>query len=352
MEPAVSAKLKDKHRDAWIASLTSLLYPGEELVALARVNLLRPMCDGLAVTNARIVAFQSIELSRKGFKVEAFADDLSIVEISQRRGSHYVVATRRGDGTEIVFGAVHKLDVDPVLAAAQRLPATGTPAVVQSAVQTRATASAADQDRWAQVDVVGDAPSEKAWRTIRDHATPNELPRFIISVGSGGVFAAFDDRCMIIKVGALTSMMAGTFGGGRISTFPYTDITGIEYNADMVSGVLEILTPSYQGTANKDYWRGTGKSRNADSNNPWTLSNTLPMNKPIYQQALPRLNELRAKITEAKRPYVIQAPAAPAQPGQSDMVEELTKLGGLHQQGLLTDAEFVAAKQAVLARHA
>ena len=153
---------------------------------------------------------------------------------------------------------------------------------------------------------------------------------------------------MIIKVGALTSMMAGTFGGGRITTFPYADITGIEYNAGMVSGVLEILTPSYQGTANKDYWRGTGKSRNADSNDPWTLSNTLPMVKSIYQRALPRLNELRAKIAEAKRPLVIQAPAAPA---QSAMVEELTKLGGLHQQGLLTDAEFVVAKQAVLARH-
>jgi hypothetical protein len=47
--------------------------------------------------------------------------------------------------------------------------------------------------------------------------------------------------------------MTGSLGGGRITTFHYTEITGIEYNAGMMMGVLEILTPSYQGSGNKDY---------------------------------------------------------------------------------------------------
>ncbi len=112
---------------------------------------------------------------------------------------------------------------------------------------------------------------------------------------------------MIIKVGALTSLMADSFGGGRITTFPYADITGIEYNAGMGTGVLEIVTPSYQGTANKDYWQGLGKT-NANANNPRALSNTLPMMKPVYKQALPLLNQLRAKVAEAKRSTVVVQP--------------------------------------------
>ena len=91
----------------------------------------------------------------------------------------------------------------------------------------------------------------------------------------------------MIKVGLATSFMAGALGGGRITTFPFTEITGIEYNAQILSGVLEVLTPSYQGTANKDYWRGTNKSRNADANDPWTLSNTLPLARSTYNAALP-----------------------------------------------------------------
>lgn len=132
---------------------------------------------------------------------------------------------------------------------------------------------------------------------------------------------------------------------------PY-EITGIEYNTGMVNGVLEILTPSYQGTANKDFWRGTTKSRNDNSNDPWILSNTLPMAKPIYQRAMPRLNELRAKIAEAKRPAVIAAASVVSQPAQGELVDELTRLASLHQQGILTDAEFASAKQAVIQRHA
>lgn len=69
-----------------------------------------------------------------------------------------------------------------------------------------------------------------------------------------------------------------------------------------MTGVLEVLTGSYGGGPNKDYWRGTGKSRNADANDPWTQSNTLPLGRLEYQQALPRLNEMRARIAESSDP--------------------------------------------------
>lgn len=40
------------------------------------------------------------------------------------------------------------------------------------------------------------------------------------------VLAAFADRGMIVKGGVLISMMAGSLGGGRITTFPYGEVTG------------------------------------------------------------------------------------------------------------------------------
>ncbi|MFC5061570.1 SHOCT domain-containing protein [Actinomycetospora atypica] len=134
-----------------------------------------------------------------------------------------------------------------------------------------------------------------------------------------------------------------------MTTFPYAEITGIEYNAGMLTGVIEVLTPSYSGAANEDYWRGTNKSRNADASDPWTLSNTLPLPRDVYQRALPRLNEMRARIGEAKRPTVT-APQAVTQSAPS-IADELTKLAALRDQGVLEDHEFQSAKQRILARH-
>jgi hypothetical protein len=68
----------------------------------------------------------------------------------------------------------------------------------------------------------------------------------------------------------------------------------------MLTGVVEILTPSYEGGKNKDYWKGTLKSLNADSNDPWTLSNTLPMPKPDYAQAKIQFDKLRTLIGKNK----------------------------------------------------
>jgi hypothetical protein len=41
-------------------------------------------------------------------------------------------------------------------------------------------------------------------------------------------------------------------------------------------------------------------------------------------------------------------PAAPAASGTDDMIEQLQKLGALHDQGILTDEEFAAQKAKIL----
>ncbi|MCT2582371.1 SHOCT domain-containing protein [Actinophytocola gossypii] len=331
MQLLVGGKVKDKRRDAWLASLAHRLQPGEQVLALVRNGLLRPLCDGLAVTNARILAFYGAEVEFNGARLEVFASDLARVEIDLRRGSHYLVAHRRS-GDELVLGSVDKQDATAVRQIAEQLCMTGTPTDLQGPVLAQVAEVSVGRDRWDQVEVIGNAPSEEAWQTLRDHATPDEAPLFVIGTGAGGVFAAFTDRCMIVKVGALTAITADSRGDGRATTFPYGEITAIEYKAGLASGVLEILTPGHRGTA--------------DANDISTLSNTLPLSTTIYRQVASRLDELRARITEAKR-LTANVPVS----GQSTLVDELAKLATLRQQGVLTEVEFAAAKQVVISRH-
>lgn len=349
MDPLIGSKVKDKQAAAWLPAVRQRLYPGEQVTALSRATLLRPMADGLAVTTARVTAFAAGSVTAGKVAVEVSADQIARVDLQSRfTGRNCLIVTTR-DGHEVNLGDIPADDAQMVLAAVQRLSTTGLTPEVRRAASDHASAAAADDAAWNGVPVVGSRPNAKTWNAIREHAQPHEVPWFVLGAEvAGGALAAFGDRCMIVKVGAMTSMMAGSFGGGRITTFPYGDITGIEYNSGMVNGVLEILTPSYQGSANKDYWRGSFKSTNSDSNNPWALSNTLPIGKPTYQQALPLLNEMRARIAEAKRPTIhMSAPTTPAGAGLAD---ELTKLAALRDQGILTDQEFQAAKQAAIAR--
>ena len=157
-----------------------------------------------------------------------------------------------------------------------------------------------------------------------------------------GALLVFEDRCMIVKGGFVGGFMAGSLGGERAGTFYFSQITGIEYNSGLINGVLEILTPSYQGTANKDFWRGSTKSRNADRNDPWTLSNCLPLTKDGYNSARGMIDELKKKIAES------QAPRAPQVIASASISDELGKLAVLHSQGALSDEEFQAAKSKLL----
>jgi hypothetical protein len=216
----------------------------------------------------------------------------------------------------------------------------------QSAPHSAETGSGDDPDTTPLESLVVGRAGKKLLEEAKKSCRANETPLFILAEGQAGGLVAFEDRCMIIKKGALTGLMAGSVGGGRVATFMYTDITGVEYNSGWINGVLEILTASYQGTANKDFWRGTTKGRNKDSNNPWTLSNTLPLTKPTYEQARSKLDMMRTLIGEAKRPS--QASSSPAPPVTASLADEIQALAELHRNGVLDDDEFKSAKAKLL----
>jgi hypothetical protein len=185
-------------------------------------------------------------------------------------------------------------------------------------------------------------------KVIEKNAKTGEDPLMIITGqydSTDGSLIVFKDRCVISKSGIIGGFMSGSLGGSRDATFYFRDITGIEYNSGMLTGVLEILTASYQGSENKDYWTGFLKAdKNKSGNDPRAMSNTLPLIKSDYLSAKPLIDQLRTMIQDSKETKIVVNNTSPA----VSAADELGKLAELMDKGLITLEEFQAAKKRLL----
>lgn len=342
----VDSNVKDKELTRLLPQIGAHLVAGEHPVLVMKGASMRPMADVLVVTNARVIAFSTLRWA-DGAKFEARAGQVASAEANGRK---VVIKTRDGGGISFAAGTA---EASRAVDAITRLLSDAADAGVDAGLDAAQAASDTSAAAWDAVPVAGAAirnrVNKATWRILRASAHEDEVPLFVITGDDGtGVLAAFADRCMIIKAGLVTSALAGSFGGSRQATFHYSEITGIEYNAGMLMGVLEILTASYNGTANKDRLRGILSSRNKDANQAEALSNTLPLAKEGYRNAQSHVNELRRLVSASKQVQVVVNAPLPSDGG--GLANELRKLGELRQQGLLDDAEFAAAKKAVLDR--
>ncbi|MDT0213926.1 SHOCT domain-containing protein [Rothia sp. ARF10] len=357
--------IKPQKGALWAQALAPALLPGETIHLLVKGRAGGMLDDLVAITDLRVLSAQTQNHCR--VKAETHLRDIAGIQQAAVMGSSAVQMTlHSGEKLRIVLAMViGGNNVDLVLTTLQQLLTAGPPAHLQQAFQTQqesaqnaqARRAAAEEGIWPNSVVVGSRPRKKAAASILAHAHAGEEPWLIIGSLGAGVLAAFADRLVLIKTGAVTSAMAGSFGGERATTFYFHEITGIEYNSGLMSGVLEILTASYSGTANKDFWRGTFQSRNADSNDPYTLSNTMPLSKSEHAEAQPHLNELRHRITQFKRTVAVEAapastttPPPPAPSNPSGLADEITKIAALRDSGILTEDEFQAAKARILSQ--
>jgi hypothetical protein len=160
-------------------------------------------------------------------------------------------------------------------------------------------------------------------------------PWLVVTSGANGALAAYDTELVILKIGALTGLMASATGGGRITHFPYRQITTIEYNSGFLNGVLEILTASYSGEGNKDFW-SIGRT-NKGKTDPRQQNNTLPLSKITFNQITPQLNKIREMIEKIH--------SGNSSGNTGSMSDEIEKLSDLHKRGILTEEEFKEAKK-------
>lgn len=375
----ISPSVKSKRRDEVVKAVHDALLPGEQPLVLVSIARIRRPADFLALTDRRVLTWSCAPLNPV-----ILVDDIdgaSITDVNVRQDSfgktgRAEIVTAAG---KVNLGPVQRTTREELQYLAQTLrwlmtvPPTehmraqrhaqlaATLGDREAALATATNAQrkalatefrqADDADLLREAQTYGDGKVTKPLlRTIRELCRDGERPWFVLVSWGEGALVAFEDRAVVIKVGAVTAMVAGAMGGGRVATFHLSDITGIEYNSGMLTGVLEVLTPSYQGTANKDYWRGSNRSRNADANDPHTLSNTLPLAKLTYKAALPGLNELRERIGRAKQTNVIVTGQPAAQPAAPSVTDEITRLAELHRAGVLTDEEFNTAKAALISR--
>jgi hypothetical protein len=188
--------------------------------------------------------------------------------------------------------------------------------------------------------------SGKAKQTIFENSSSRIAPWFVLASGTDGVLAAYEKELIIVKVGALTGLFSSATGGGRITHIPYRQIVSIEYNGGFMMGVLEILTASYDGGMNKDFW-GV-KSLNSSGGDPRQQNNTLPIPKDTFKQITPQLNRIR-ELVEASHTVRIEGGSIPTSQNPLPSVsDELVKLSELHKSGVLSDDEFQQAKARLL----
>lgn len=382
--PYIGAKLKEETVKKVEQSLKPHLPSGEFIVAFFKISYHKPLTDLVAITNHRLLAVYVDGIKRnKGFLTEIVADDIKNITTTKLTNTLVITLS---DNNKKKIGMVNKEDQETVLSVLKKI--SGSPvkldinrkmsqavdlAKQKSQEQKRATVLAeqnaekerkreeqqqkeeaqqrqqqvterqrqsieTENDKWQSI-ITGKV-NKAALREVRNSCRDGEMPEFILGDGINGVLVAFSDRCMVIKKGLGTSFMSSSLGGGRVATFAYRDITGIEYNSGIMTGVLEILTASYTGKTTNSPWAfGNDKSAHESSN-------TLPWGKIFYNQVRPQIEWLKQKIVEAKT----SGSHATSAPQPTNATDELTKLGDLHKQGILTATEFETAKQKIISK--
>lgn len=185
--------------------------------------------------------------------------------------------------------------------------------------------------------------SKAAQKAIEENSIGGVAPWFVLACGADGTLAAYENELLIVKTGALTGIMSAATGGGRITHFPYRQITTVEYNGGFVNGVLEILTASYSGDTNRDFW--SFNKSNKGSSDPRQQNNTLPLDKQTYKSVTPQINRIKEMIEAVHG----KNSGTTVINNSASLADELEKLSTLLEKGILTKAEFQAAKKKLIA---
>lgn len=157
-----------------------------------------------------------------------------------------------------------------------------------------------------------------------------EAARFCVRGKRGHALVCLDDRLLILKRG----FRAGAPFGGTAATIFYRDVTGIQVRLQLVSGWIEISTPSFQGAERTR----TRSNRSTTTAGVVGQPNCVPVRRrhiALYQVALA---ELRRLIADAKLEH-----------DHRGVVTQLERLATLRRQGVVDEREFAAAKSTILA---
>ena len=166
--------------------------------------------------------------------------------------------------------------------------------------------------------------SRRLRRELELNTRPGETVRFCLRGALGHALVCLDDRLLILKRG----FYAGTTFGAMAATIFHPDVTGIQVRMHLVTGWIEISSPSFQGNDR----RALGPSR-AAGRGVFRQPNCVPIQRRHVRAYQAALAELRQLVAESK-----------LEPDQPGVVDQLERLANLRRQGFLSEREFAAAK--------
>lgn len=181
--------------------------------------------------------------------------------------------------------------------------------------------------------------SKKSRQLLDQQLGTDERVAFCLVGLEDQTLVALDRRILVLKRG----FMAGATFGSKITSFAYSDITGIEVRTGILRAWIELTTPSFQGRASPSLYASDQES------NVYKLPNCLPLSKRLLPTYQPYLDQLRERIGGAKIQAQTQMLASSALGAAPSLTSELERLAQLREAGHLSDAEYEQAKRKLLA---
>jgi len=172
--------------------------------------------------------------------------------------------------------------------------------------------------------------SRRVRAALAAHTTSDETVVFCLRGDLSHSLIALEDRLLIVKPG----FHAGTTFGSLVTTIYYGDVTGIQSHTFLLSGWIEISSPSFQGRERK-----RNRQPRTSDRDVYKLPNCVPIYKRSVPQYGPNLERLRTLVAATKE----------SQPSGSSLATEFERLEALRTRGTISDDEFATAKELVLA---
>lgn len=157
--------------------------------------------------------------------------------------------------------------------------------------------------------------------------TSSETVFVSLNPNLGEGIAVTDQRVIVLKAGSIAG--AGSFGKKAI-TYTFSQLTSVEHREGPFGGHIKLLAAGVEesGPTSND-------AENCKRENVVTYSS-----RGLRDTMREVVRMIQESITAAHSP----APVSSAPAGAPDLADQLLKLATLHSQGVLSDAEFAAAK--------
>ncbi len=174
--------------------------------------------------------------------------------------------------------------------------------------------------------------SRRVRRELERQLSPHESVLFCLRGSLSHSLVALDERLLIVKPG----FHAGTTFGTLTTTFYYQDVTGIQLHTFLLTGWIEVSSPSFQGRERKRNRQPRSSDRDV-----YKLPNCVPIAKRRVDEYHEALGQLRERLEFCKR-YARLSPEAPP------LISSLERIARLRRSGALSAEEYERLKQVLL----